>query len=347
MEENTNNGELAVQIYTDFKTALPETIKWNYDNLKKSLEDALAPLHGLVLTKDADGIKFAKGKRAAINKMMNLILDARVETKKKYLAPFEEFEQKANALITMCRTASGEFDSFVKVCECEIKEAKKRRIHDYLREKVSTTFGVNTEASTSPFWDSYENSNSRWMNATYKESDIRKEIDEKVSECEKALSCVKALFDSDAELKEKALIETVKDFDMNRVISVINSYKDEQKRIREAAERQKNAEAEKEKSKAEAMERAKAELAARRSEKSETANDSSEKPVQKTEDPIYTFKLRFNGNPERMVEMLRELVDCGISTDSCEMNLTAKLSSFRKFRAWLDTSDIVYENANK
>ena len=339
--EKANNGELSVQIYTDFKTALPEKIKWNYENLHKSIEDALAPLHGLVIEKNAEGIKFAKGKRAAINKMMNLILDARVETKKQYLAPFEDFEKKANALILMCRTASGEFDSFVKECESEIKEAKKRRIHEYLIGKVASVFGNCADCCNSPFWSVYECSNSRWLNATYKESEIHSEIDAKTEECKKTYDSIQAFFGDDAENREKALIEVVKDFDLNRVVAIVNSYREEQRRIREAAERSaalKAAEAERALNMHVEMERAKVELEAKRKAEEASAN----KEVAK-EEPIYTFNLKLSGKRESLTEMLREIVENGIGVDGCQMKLTAKLSSLRKFRSWIDANGIKYE----
>ena len=353
--ENKTSEELSVQIYTDFKTALPDTIKWNYDNLKKSLEESLAPLHGLVLSKDAEGIKFAKGKRAAINKMMNLILDARVETKKKYLAPFEDFEQKANALITMCRTASGEFDSFVKNCEIEIKNAKKVRIHEYLAHAVKTAFGEHSECFNSQFWGFYENSSPRWLNATYKDTDIHAEIDAKVADCKKAYEGVLVFFEHDAELKEKALIEVVKDFDLNRVITEINRYKEERERIQKAAEAARVA---KEKSEElsrverERMEKAKAELAAsREAAKNTSKSGRTESSVavspQQSESEEYVFNLCFNGDGESMGELLKQIIALGISTDKCTMRLKADIVKFRQFRSWLNNSNISFNKVEE
>lgn len=353
--ENKTSEELSVQIYTDFKTALPDTIKWNYDNLKKSLEESLAPLHGLVLSKDAEGIKFAKGKRAAINKMMNLILDARVETKKKYLAPFEDFEQKANALITMCRTASGEFDSFVKNCEIEIKNAKKVRIHEYLAHAVKTAFGEHSECFNSQFWGFYENSSPRWLNATYKDTDIHAEIDAKVADCKKAYEGVLVFFEHDAELKEKALIEVVKDFDLNRVITEINRYKEERERIQKAAEAARVA---KEKSEElsrverERMEKAKAELAAsREAAKNTSKSGRTESSVavfpQQSESEEYVFNLCFNGDGENMGELLKQIIALGISTDKCTMRLKADIVKFRQFRSWLNNSNISFNKVEE
>lgn len=350
---NTNNGELSVQIYTDFKTALPETIKWNYDNLHKSLEDALAPLHGLVLKKDEEGIKFAKGKRAAINKMMNLILEARVETKKRYLAPFEDFEQKANALIAMCRTASGEFDSFVKACEEEAKNAKRKRIHEYLVEKVLTKLGVNTPSANSPYWATYENSNPRWMNATYKFIDIAKEIDARVDEAYKAVCGAKMFFESDAALLEKAMIEVVKDFDMNRVIQCINAYKEEQKRISEAAERRRIETEAAEQKKAEAMERAKAELANKReaaknadsSPSTGTAAVVKSSPSNAPTDPLDTYSLRFDGDESSMCALFGKLNELGLGSDGCVLTLHGNRSKFIQLRKWLEGSGVAFAKA--
>ena len=358
--ETNTNSELAVKIYTDLKTALPATIQWNFEELKAALNDALAPLSNLVLSPDAEGIKFAKGKRADINKMMNLILEARVETKKKFLAPFEDFEARANELISMCRTASGQFDTFVKDCEAKIKEKKANGIAEYIKKRVAETFGADSEYAKSAHWVKFQSDNPKWLNLTYKNTEIRNEIESHLTACKAAVDNINNLFASDGEVCEKALIEVCKDFDMNRVIANITAYKEEQKRIREAAERRNAEAAAREKAKADAMEAAKARLAeARENIPTAPAPEPAQNtapvvaaapaaaPVAQSEDKSYTFCLKFTSEPAKIAAMFAKVNELGLSADTCQINLTAKKSVLRQFREWLDANGIKYGNCAK
>ena len=70
-EETGNKAAESVElvVYTDLAKELPKQIAFNYDELKADLQKTLEPLKGLVLEKTEENKKYAKNKRAAVNKV--------------------------------------------------------------------------------------------------------------------------------------------------------------------------------------------------------------------------------------------------------------------------------------
>lgn len=350
--ENAATGELSVIITTDFAKELPAAIAWNYENLKAELEKTLEPLRGLVLTKDDDGIKFAKAKRAYVNKLSKMINDAKVSTKKKFLAPYEDFEIKAKELIEICSKASSEFDVFVKDAEIEMKANKQKEISEYLAARVAEEFANDKDSRESPFWTTFAKADPRWLNATYKITTVKSEIDVKIDECKKSIENIEALFGGDPEVIEKARIEIKKDFDLARVVSAVKQYREEQDRIRKSEEALKARQAEEERIRQEAMEKARikfeqdrkrelAEAATGATGEAVAAPAPAVKPVVvpplpkvNPEETLDTYTLKFTGDDVR--EVFAALINNGIQCNCAVLTMTAKRSTFRDFRKIVD-----------
>lgn len=358
-----NNGGLSVVITTDLTKELPAQIAWNYENLKAELAKTLEPLHGLVLTKDDDGIKFAKEKRAYVNKLGKMLTDARVSTKKAFLKPFEDFEEKANELITMCRNASGEFDVFVKDAENEQKEKKRQEYTEYLHSRLIEVFAGDEETLKSRFWNEFLASEPRWLNATYKITQIKGEIDAKVDDVKKAIDTVESLFGSDAEVIEKARIEIKKDFNLTNTVNAVKAYRAEQRRIRDSEEARRAREEQARKDKEAAMEAAKRELEEKRkaaaanaaasgqgapvpaekpvvaavaTEKTATADTVATEPKpSETTEKVLNYTLRFDG--ANLAKVLLAVVNCNVTCKVATLELNAPISKFKAFRGCVDS----------
>ena len=370
-ETTTTETPLEVRIFTDFKTELIKTISWNYEELEENIRKTLEPFKNLVLDKNAESIKFAKGKRAEINKLAKVITDARIETKKKFLAPYEEFEARCNALIKMCQSSSGQFDEFVKACETEIKQKKLDAAHAHLIKRLGEVFGNDAAAKDSPYWAEFVKGNSKWANLTYSERDIFSDIENEICKAEEAVKTVNELFAAHSpEALEKARIEIRKNFDLVRTSTVVNAYVREQEEIkRRAAERLAREEAAR-KAKEEAEARAKAELEERRRQMqmqmqmqaaqtpapapespaptqtpTPTVTPSAEpqKPVLPTPTPpesdtmraksgeTLIFDVQFNCSSNTIIEIINKAVSSGLTVNSAVLHIEGTREDFGKF----------------
>ena len=237
-EETGNKAAESVElvVYTDLAKELPKQIAFNYDELKADLQKTLEPLKGLVLEKTEENKKYAKNKRASVNKVAKMISDKRIEMKTLYLEPFNEFERRANELTAMCKEVSAGLDTFVKEVEEDEKSKKREAIHKHILDKVAEVFAGNEDAIKSNHWAMFEAANPKWLNATVKVTTAFAEIDAHVDDCKSACESVEGLYAShSAEALGKAKVEIRKDFDINRVVKCVNGYLEEQERIKQAA----------------------------------------------------------------------------------------------------------------
>lgn len=285
MSEETGNKaaeSIELVVYTDLAKELPKKIAFNYYELKADLERTLEPLKGLVLEKTEENKKYAKNKRAAVNKVAKMISDKRIEMKAIYIEPFNEFERRANELTAMCKEVSAGLDTFVKEVEEDEKNKKREAVHKHILDKVAEVFAGDDDSIKSNHWAMFEAANPKWLNATVKVTTAFAEIDAHVDDCKSACESVEGLYASQsAEALGKAKVEIRKDFDINRVVKCVNGYLEEQERIKQAAkEKFEREEAEKrrrieeearEKARSEAEEKARNEEERKRREEEERA----------------------------------------------------------------------------
>jgi hypothetical protein len=146
-------------------TTLPPEILFNFEELKKELSDGLQKYKGMVVTED--GIKDAKSDRAKLNALYKAIDDKRKEIKKECMKPYDAFERKAKVLLEMIGSTSGEIDKQIKGFDELKKEEKRKEIEQFYSDEVGELRDLLS------FNKIY---NDRWLNATYKLTDIQAEI---------------------------------------------------------------------------------------------------------------------------------------------------------------------------
>jgi hypothetical protein len=176
---------------------------------------------------DAD---MARKDRAELNNSKKVLSQARIQLMRELMKPYSDFETRCKNLEKMIDTASGKLDDIVKTKEEEEKTAKKIRITEIWNSRNFTI--VSLEKIFNP----------RWLNKSYKESDISAEIDEAI---EKILANLKQIerFSDDAEtLKAHYLLS----LDIEETFQ----YGDELQQARERAEKEKTERAEREHNKA-------------------------------------------------------------------------------------------------
>ena len=151
---------------TDLKKSLPQAIEFNYPQLKAWIESSLEKYEGRAVTED--GIKDGKADRADLNRVKKALDDARLQTKREYLKPYEDFEAKVKELTGLIDKPIAAIDAQIKAFDEQQKQGKQNQIQAYFDARAGEL------AELLPFEKVF---NPRWLNISFKMSDITKEID--------------------------------------------------------------------------------------------------------------------------------------------------------------------------
>ena len=159
-----------------------EAIKFNYKELKGGLQESLKKYQNLVYT--SQNIKEAKDDRATLNALKKSLNDEKIKIKKEFEVPYKDFEDKIKELIELVDKPASEIDKQVKIFE-EAEKAKKR-------ESIENIYAENIGSYTDliPLQQIYD---SRWENKTYKETDIKKEIQDIVKKADSDIKVITEL----------------------------------------------------------------------------------------------------------------------------------------------------------
>lgn len=159
-----------------------EAIKFNYEELKGGLQESLKKYQNLVYT--SQNIKEAKDDRATLNALKKSLNDEKIKIKKEFEVPYKDFEDKIKELIELVDKPASEIDKQVKIFE-EAEKAKKR-------ESIENIYAENigSYADLIPLQQIYD---SRWENKTYKEIDIKKEIQDIVKKADSDIKVIAEL----------------------------------------------------------------------------------------------------------------------------------------------------------
>lgn len=198
-------------IYTPTEDQFIKEISFNAEEIKAELAQRLEKYNGLVYNEE--NIKEAKTDRANLNKFKDAIEGKRKEMKKMCLAPYETFEIKIKEITAMIDKPILAIDSQVKGFEQIKKEEKLNGIKLFYADRVG-------DLKQLVLFDRIYNP--KWLNATYKESVIEKEIIDLLTKVESDLQVIAELqseyelqikdtylknFDLTAALKEKSRLE--------------------------------------------------------------------------------------------------------------------------------------------
>ena len=138
----------------------PQSIEFNYEELKRELSEKVKSYETLVYTDDQ--IKSAKSDRASLNKLKKALNDERLRREREFMAPFEEFKSQINEIIAI-------IDKPVCLIDKQIKgyEEKCRA------EKLESIKAVWDDLEGKPDWLKLEAIfNDKWLNASVSMRDI-------------------------------------------------------------------------------------------------------------------------------------------------------------------------------
>lgn len=167
---------------TDLEKSLPRQIDFNYDALKAELAERLEHYNNLVVTEDS--IKDAKADKAALNKLKTALEDRRKQVKKDFMRPYDDFDRKVKELVGMIDAPVQSIDQQVKVFDEIKKQEKRSEIEAFYRENIG---------DLEPLLPLEKIFDARWLNVTYKASDIQAEIADCISKTKNEIEIIKTM----------------------------------------------------------------------------------------------------------------------------------------------------------
>lgn len=146
---------MQIEIYNPSQGSPLPPIQWNYEEVKKWVQNGLEDYKGRVYTDST--IAEAKKDRANLNKLADAIDTKRKEMKTLYLEPYAEFEAQAKELTAMIKDTMGEIDAQIKGFETFRKEEKQKQIIAIYEDMIGDL------ADLVPYERLH---NPRWLNVT-------------------------------------------------------------------------------------------------------------------------------------------------------------------------------------
>lgn len=235
-EIERNMNELSLVINQN-----PGSIDINFDTLEEQLDKKLSEYKGAVFTESSKAI--AKAEVASLRKLKKDIEDSRKAVKKKWMEPYEQFEKKMKSLSAKVDEPINAINEQVQAFEEKRKQEKRELIRNLYEDTLADYEDCRDYISLDKLYDS------KWENASVSAKSIKKDMMERMSGIQTAVSSIKAMH-SDKE--EDALTLYKQTLDLNRALQMISVYeqnkaealKREEERRRQEEERRIQAEIE-------------------------------------------------------------------------------------------------------
>lgn len=175
-------SEMQFEVITDLTPVVSTEIQTNFEAVKAWLTEELAPYATMVVTMDT--VADAKKTRANIRKVGDSIDSQRKAIKKEWMKPYEEYEAKCKELTGIVSEAVTNIDKQIKEMENAEKQAKRQRLESF--------FNVNSDDIRDylSFNDVFD---SKWLNATYVETDAANIITDKIEETRESLAAIRSM----------------------------------------------------------------------------------------------------------------------------------------------------------
>lgn len=215
------------------------TISFNFEEIKEQLSAEMAYYKSMLFTEETK--KEAKETVAALRKLKKEVSDRRIEIKKAYMQPYDEFEAKVKELDALIN------EPIAFISE-QVAEFERKRIEEKKKLIGEIYAGIMAEhdfaAEYLPLDRIYD---SKWENATATQKAITEAIADRVKRTEKDLSTIQAM---QSEFEDKGLAKYKSTLELSDAIEVMNQYQKQKEEIlrreKEREERLRSEEATKE-----------------------------------------------------------------------------------------------------
>ena len=204
-------------VTTELEKALPQKIDFNFEELKAGLSENLEKYRGTLVTPDT--VKEAKADRAALNKLKAAVDKKRLDVKKRYLLPYNEFEEKVKEILAMIDEPITEIDEQLKALEEEKKKSKLKALMEF--------YGANIKGlrDVVPFEKLF---NKRWLNSTFKLMDATQEMLAAIEKAEKDIQILKAM---KLKNEDQVLDAYLQSLDMSAALAEKRRFEEQQEKL--------------------------------------------------------------------------------------------------------------------
>ena len=201
------------------------TIECNFQEVEQAINARLAEYEGAVFTEDSRVM--AKKEVASLRAEKKNLMDNLREAKRTYMAPWDAFEPRAKALISL-------YDKPIELIDGQVKAFEEKRIaekRELIRQVYRELAGDVTDLI--PLKKIYS---PKWENAGTREKAIREEIGNVVANARQALETIRGMH---SEAEEEALQIYRDTLNLSDAVAHINSYERQKQEIlaREAERR--------------------------------------------------------------------------------------------------------------
>ena len=215
------------------------TISFNFEEIKEQLSAEMAYYKSMLFTEETK--KEAKETVAALRKLKKEVSDRRIEIKKAYIQPYDEFEAKVKELDALIN------EPIAFISE-QVAEFERKRIEEKKKLIGEIYAGIMAEhdfaAEYLPLDRIYD---SKWENATATQKAITEAIADRVKRMERDLYTIREM---QSEFEDKGLAKYKSTLELADAIAVMNQYQKQKEEIlrreKEREERLRSEEATKE-----------------------------------------------------------------------------------------------------
>ena len=157
-------------------------IEWNYEELKAALQERMDLYKDAVVTEE--GKNLAKKEVAALRNMKKAIDEKRKDVKKQCLEPYDEFNAKVMALMTIIDEPISLIDSQVKAFDEKRREQRRFAIREIYGEVVG---------DMAEYLSLERIYNSKWENATTSIKSIREDMEKIAADTKAAVLAISSM----------------------------------------------------------------------------------------------------------------------------------------------------------
>lgn len=201
------------------------TIECNFQEVEQAINARLAEYEGAVFTEDSKVM--AKKEVASLRAEKKNLMDNLREAKRTYMAPWDAFEPRAKALISL-------YDKPIELIDGQVKAFEEKRIAEK-RELIRQVYRelAGDVSDIIPLMKIYS---PKWENAGTREKAIREEIGNAAANARQAVETIRGMH---SEAEEEALQVYRDTLNLSDAVAHINSYERQKQEIlaREAERR--------------------------------------------------------------------------------------------------------------
>lgn len=200
-------------------------ITGNFDAIKSQLEREMAEYKGKTFTEETK--KKAKEDLADLRKLKKNVNARKLEVKKAYMKPYDDFEEKVKELICV-------IDEPIGLIDGQVKEFEEKRIIER-KAAIEDLYDETVEEELRDYIPLERIYGDKWTNATTTMKSIREEINLKVMQTRQDITTIKAM---KSEKEEEALHLYMNNNNLAHSIQFLTRYEQEKAEILKKREKE-------------------------------------------------------------------------------------------------------------